>query len=270
MSKATTSTFREKKRAGEPIVMLTAYDFFTARLVDEAGVDGILVGDSLGMVIQGHPSTLPVTLDDVLYHTSAVARAGPSGLVVGDMPFLTYQVSDEEAVRNAGAFLRAGAEAVKVEGGVERAHTVRRLVDAGIPVMGHIGLTPQSVHQLGGYKLQGKTPPEAARLVADAEALAEAGAFAVVLEMLPAEVARDVRSAVSIPTIGIGAGKGCDGQILVTHDLLGLFGETSPRFVRRYAELGKEAVDAMRRYAQDVRAGSFPGEDETYHLGKGT
>ena len=253
-----------RKANGQKITMLTAYDATMARLMDRAGIDALLVGDSLGMVILGHETTLPVTLDAMIHHTRAVANGAKRALVVADMPFLTYQVNPEEAVRNAGRLLQqGGAAAVKMEGGVAVEETVRRLVDVGIPIMGHIGLTPQSVHRLGGYRVVGKTGEEAGRLMRDAQALERAGAFAVVLELIPAEVAASITSALSIPTIGIGAGPDCDGQVLVSYDALGLFDEFTPRFVKRYADLGGQLVKATEDYIADVQAGRFPAVEHS-------
>lgn len=261
--KMTAATFRALK-GKERIPTLTAYDAGTARLVDEAGIPLILVGDSLGMTVLGFDSTLPVTLDHMLHHTAAVTRGAKNALVVADMPFLTYQVNDDEAVRNAGRFLQeAGADAVKLEGGAERAGLIRRLVNNGIPVMGHIGLTPQSVKGLG-YKVQGRGEAAAAKLLADANALAEAGVFSLVLEAVPARLAADITAAVPVPTIGIGAGSGCDGQILVFHDLVGLFPDFTPKFVKQYARLGETLHAAFRDYADDVRGGRFPGPEHSY------
>lgn len=258
MGKVTTKTLIEKAERGEPITMLTAYDHATGRLVDEAGCDVVLVGDSLGMVVLGYESTLPVSLEEMLHHTAAVSRAVENALVVGDMPFLTFQISPEQAIENAGRFLQeAGAEAVKIEGGVPTAGTVRRLVDVGIPVMGHIGLTPQSVHQLGGYRMQGKTEKAAARLVDDALALEDAGAFAVVLEVIPAEVARTISERLTVPTIGIGAGPYCDGQVQVLSDILGLAGDFVPKHAKRYANVAEVIGGAVREYVDDVRSGTF-------------
>ncbi len=244
---------------------LTASDFSLARLVDDAGLPLILVGDSLAMTVLGYENTLPVTMRDMLHHTAAVARGVRRALVVADMPFLSYQISVEQALRNAGRFLKqAGANAVKLEGGADRAVTVATLVRNGIPVLGHIGLTPQSIQALGGYKVQGRRPEAAARLLADAHALAESGAFALVLECLPAALAAEITAAVPIPTIGIGAGAACDGQILVAHDLLGLYTEFTPRFVKRYADLGAAARGALDAYRTEVEGGVFPGPEHTY------
>ncbi len=263
----TTATFRARKAAGERIVMITAYDTATARLVDEAGVDAILVGDSLGMTVLGFTSTLPVTMDDMIRHTAAAARGATRALVIGDMPFMSFQVSPKEALRNAGRFMaEGGAGAVKLEGGVTVADAVRRISDAGIPVMGHVGLTPQSVHQLGGYKVQGKEVAGAVRLIEDCLALQEAGAFAVVLECVPAELAEFASRELAIPTIGIGAGAGCDGEVQVFHDLVGMGGDFTPRHAKRYAEAGAAIRDAVSAYASDVRGGAFPTEGQTTHM----
>jgi 3-methyl-2-oxobutanoate hydroxymethyltransferase len=251
--------FAARKRQGEKIVMLTAYDATMARLLDRAGVDALLVGDSLGTVILGLDTTLPVTLDAVVHHTRAVVRGAERAFVIADMPFLTFQVSVAEAVRNAGRLLQeGGAAAVKLEGGRPVIDVVKRLVDVGIPVMGHLGLQPQSVHQAGGYVRQATQPAAADALVIDALALQDAGAFSLVLESIPADVARAVTQALAIPTIGIGAGPDCDGQILVSYDMLGLFDGFVPSFVHQYAKLGDAIVTATREYATDVRAGRYP------------
>jgi 3-methyl-2-oxobutanoate hydroxymethyltransferase len=264
-AKVTTEQLRRMKARGEPIAVLTAYDYTSALLMDAAGIDVILVGDSMGTVVQGHDTTLPVTMDQVVYHTRCVVRGVKRAMVVADMPFLSFQVSGEEALRNAGRLLQeGGAEAVKIEGGVPVYETVRRLTSIGIPVMGHLGLTPQSIHQFGTYRTRGKDPGEARRIVADAKALGEGGAFALVLEKIPAALATEVTRSVAIPTIGIGAGPGCDGQVLVSHDMLGLFEKFRPRFVRRYAELGQAMRDAFVRYRDDVKARTFPDQRETY------
>ncbi len=248
-----------KKRRGEKIVMLTAYDYTMARLLDRAGIDVLLVGDSLGMVVLGHETTLPVTLDAMVHHTKAVSRGARRALVVADMPFLTFQVSVPEAVRNAGRLIQeGGAAGVKIEGGGAVVETAARLVEVGIPVMGHLGLLPQSVHQLGGYRQQAKLEDEAEQLLADAQALEEAGAFAVVLESIPAEVAKTVTAELRIPTIGIGAGPYCDGQVLVSYDMLGLSQDAVPSFVKRYADLGEQTVAAAKAYAEDVRHERYP------------
>jgi len=255
------------KRRGERIVMVTAYDFPSARLVDEAGIPVILVGDSLGNTVLGYETTIPVTLADMLHHTRAVTRAVRRALVVADMPFLTFQVTPEEALRNAGRLVQeGGAQAVKLEGGGPVVETVARLVRAGIPVMGHLGLTPQSVHALGGFRLQARTAGAVRQLFEDALALEEAGAFAIVLELVPAPVARAVSEVLTIPTIGIGAGPGCDGQVQVLTDLLHFLPGPLPRHARAYLDLASLVSDALRRYAEDVRSGAFPGEAESFGL----
>lgn len=257
---------RARKGGGDPLVMVTAYDAPSARVVDEAGADLILVGDSVAMVVLGHDDTLAVTIEEMVHHVAAVVRAKPRALVVGDLPWLSYHVSPEDTVRNAAALVRAGAAAVKLEGGRKRLPAVRAILDAEIPVMGHLGLTPQSVHALGGFRVQGKRLDAARAIVDDAVALAEAGCFALVLECIPDGVARMVTDAVPVPTIGIGAGRHCDGQVLVYHDLLGLGDRDAPRFVRRYADLKAEATSAVARFVTDVCAGRFPSSDETYHM----
>ena len=265
--KVTTLTFRQKKERGEPITMLTAYDYPTAMAIDKAGIDSILVGDSLAMVVLGYENTLPVTMDEMLHHARAVARGAKASLLVGDMPFMSYQVSVEDAVRNAGRFLQQGGmDAVKLEGGRERADAVRAIVNAGIPVMGHLGLTPQSVNQLGGFRAQGKTASAAKRLLEDAQILEEAGAFSLVLESVPARLAEYISKHISIPTIGIGAGAGCDGQVLVTHDLLGLFERFTPKFVRQYANLHETMNKAFTEYLNDVNAKQFPAAEHTVEM----
>ncbi|MBI2757803.1 MAG: 3-methyl-2-oxobutanoate hydroxymethyltransferase [Chloroflexi bacterium] len=265
--KITTAVFRRKKERGEPITMLTAYDYPTALAEDLAGVDSILVGDSLGMVVLGYQNTLPVTMDDMLHHSKAVARGAQFALLIGDMPFMSYQVSAEEALRNAGRFLQeAGIDAVKLEGGRERAEAIRAIVGAGIPVMGHLGLTPQSVNQLGGFKPQGKTAVAAKRLVEDALLLEEAGCFSIVLESVPAKLAELISKKISIPTIGIGAGAGCDGQVLVTHDLLGLFDRFTPKFVKKYANFHAEMQRAFGEYIEDVETKRFPASEHSVEM----
>ena len=265
--KVTTLTFRQKKERGEPISMLTAYDYPTALAMDQAGVDSILVGDSLAMVVLGYENTLPVTMDEMLHHARAVARGAKSALLVGDLPFMSYQVSVEDAVRNAGRFLKeAGMDAVKLEGGHERADAVRAITSAGIPVVGHIGLTPQSIHQLGGFRAQGKTARAAKRLLEDALILEEAGCFSLVLESVPARLARLISERLSIPTIGIGAGAGCDGQVLVAHDLLGLFDRFTPKFVKQYANLNGEMTRAFNEYIADVQSRAFPAIEHTVEM----
>jgi 3-methyl-2-oxobutanoate hydroxymethyltransferase len=257
--------FRKCKAEGRKISVVTAYDALFARIVEEAGIDVILVGDSLGVVVQGHKDTLSVTMGDMLYHTRLVAGAAQRSLVIGDMPFLSYQVSVEEAVRNAGRFLQAGAAAVKLEGGEAVVDRVKAMTRAGIPVMGHLGMTPQSVHRYGGYKVQGKEADQAKVMLAEAQALEAAGAFALVLEAVPADLAGTITRALSIPTIGIGAGPHCDGQVLVLYDLLGLFEEFVPKFVKPYAHLRADAVQALRRYKEEVEQGKFPTDSESYH-----
>ena len=254
------------KGGGTPLVMVTAYDAPSARVVDGAGVDMILVGDTLAMVVLGYDDTLQVTTDDMAHHVGAVARTKPHALIVGDLPWMSYHVSREETVRNAASLIRAGAGAVKLEGGRKRLDAISAILDSEIPVMGHLGLTPQSIHAIGGFKVQGKQLDAARKIVDDAVALAEAGCFAIVLECVPDGVARMVTDAVSVPTIGIGAGRHCDGQVLVYHDLLGFEDRMRPRFVRRYAELGVAATEAVRCFAEDVRAGHFPSSEETYHM----
>jgi 3-methyl-2-oxobutanoate hydroxymethyltransferase len=266
--KVTVPAVRASKEHGEKLVCLTAYDYPTARIVDEAGTDIILVGDSLGNVVLGYDSTVPVTLEEMLHHTRAVRRGVQRALLVADMPYGTYHTGETEAVRAALRLIKeGGAEAVKLEGGRNRVEVIKRLVAEEIPVMGHIGLTPQSLNKLGSYRLQAKTADAARTLIEDAKMLEDAGVFSVVLEVVPREIARMVTEALHVPTIGIGAGAGCDAQILVTHDLLGLsFSRTSPRFVRQYANLREAMNDAVTRYADDVRAGTFPSDDESYPL----
>ena len=257
---------RKVRNGEEPLVMVTAYDAPSARVADEAGVDMILVGDSVAMVVLGYDDTLQVTVDDIAHLTAAVARAKPRPLIVADLPWMSYHVSTEETVRNAARLIRAGGERVKLEGGRKRVPMIEALVDAEIPVVGHLGLTPQSVHAMGGFKVQGKETDAAMALVGDAKALAHAGCFAIVLEGVPSEVASLVTSAVDIPIIGIGAGDDCDGQVLVYHDVLGIEDRMLPKFVRRYADLKTAAVDGVTAYAADVRSGRFPSAAESYHL----
>jgi len=265
--KVTTAVFRLKKERGEPLTMLTAYDYLTARAVDQAGIDSILVGDSLGMVMLGYENTLPVTMEDMLHHCQAVSRGASRALLIGDMPFMSYQISPAEAVRNAGRFLQdAGMDAVKLEGGEERLEAVEAIIDCGIPVLGHLGLTPQSVHQLGGFKTQGTNADAARKLLADAKLLDQAGCFGIVLESVPDRVAEYVSSQISIPTIGIGAGAGCDGQVLVTHDLLGLFDKFRPKFVKQYALLYKEIDAALGSYKAEVESGEFPKAEHSFSI----
>ncbi len=265
MAKITVLDIYKKKAEGKKITMLTAYDYPTAQIVDQAGIDMILVGDTLGMVVQGVSSTLPVTMDEMIYHTRIVSRGAQSAMVVGDMPFLSYQTDKADAVRNAGRFLKeAGAEAVKLEGGTQMAEAIRSIVHAGIPVMAHIGLTPQSVHMLGGFKVQGKDEAAREKILADARAVQDAGAFSVVLEAMPASLAKEIHGMLHIPTIGIGAGADCDGQVLVIHDLLGLFDRFTPKFVKKYANLKDQALKAVKEYKQDVEGGKFPSEEHSF------
>jgi 3-methyl-2-oxobutanoate hydroxymethyltransferase len=265
--KVTTLSLRKLKQKQEPITMLTAYDYATAVAVDLAGIDTILVGDSLGMVVLGYENTLPVTMDDMIHHCKAVARGARYAMLIGDMPFMSYQASVDEAVRNAGRFLQEGGmDAVKLEGGRERLPAVSAIISAGIPVMGHLGLTPQSVHQLGGFKAQGKTAQAAKDLLDDALALEDAGCFSLVLETIPARLAQLVSERLAIPTIGIGAGIGCDGQVLVTHDLLGLFDRFTPRFVKKYADMHGEMARAFEAYKSDILSRKFPGDEHSIDM----
>lgn len=263
--RVTIHTLRQMKERGEKITVLTAYDATFARLLDEGGADVLLVGDSLGMVVQGLDTTLPVTLDEMAYHCRAVARGAKRAHIVGDLPFMTYQGSIEQGMMSAGKLMKeGGCHSVKLEGGAAHAELVRRLVSAGIPVMGHIGLTPQSYHQLGGFKVQGRDAKGRERLIADARALEEAGAYAVVLEAIPADIAADITDALTIPTIGIGAGVHCDGQVLVSYDMLGMDESFKPRFVRRFATLGATIKEAVSSYVQEVRSGTFPSDAESF------
>jgi 3-methyl-2-oxobutanoate hydroxymethyltransferase len=265
--KITVQTLRQKKARREPISMLTAYDYPTALAIDQAGIDVILVGDSLGMVVLGYQNTLPVTMGDMLHHCKAVARGAQYALLVGDMPFMSYQASVAEAVRNAGRFLQqAGMDAVKLEGGRERLDAIAAILAAGIPVMGHLGLTPQSVNQLGGFRPQGRDALAARRLLEDALLLQDAGCFSLVLESVPARLGRIISERLEIPTIGIGAGDGCDGQVLVTHDLLGLFERFTPRFVKKYADLHGEMGRAFSEYKAEVEAGAFPAQEHSIEM----
>lgn len=265
--KNTAATFAAAKAKGEKLSMLTAYDYSTAKLEDESGINGILVGDSLGNVMLGYEDTVSVTMEDMIHHGAAVARGAKNALVVVDMPFMSYEVTVEEAVRNAGRLMKEGrAGAVKLEGGVRVAEQIRAIVKAGIPVMGHIGLTPQSINVFGGFKVQGKSEEAARALLADAKAVEEAGAFAVVIEAVPAALAQMITDAVSIPTIGIGAGAGCDGQILVYQDMLGMFSDFTPKFVKRYANVGEVMREAFANYAAEVASGAFPTEEHTYKI----
>ena len=265
--KNTAATFAAAKAKGEKLSMLTAYDYSTAKLEDESGINGILVGDSLGNVVLGYEDTVSVTMEDMIHHGAAVARGAKNALVVVDMPFMSYEVTVEEAVRNAGRLMKEGrAGAVKLEGGVRVAEQIRAIVKAGIPDMGHIGLTPQSINVFGGFKVQGKSEEAARALLADAKAVEEAGAFAVVIEAVPAALAQMITDAVSIPTIGIGAGAGCDGQILVYQDMLGMFSDFTPKFVKRYANVGEVMREAFANYAAEVASGAFPTEEHTYKI----
>ena len=257
--------FQRHKRDKKKLIVVTAYDALFTRIVEQAGIEAILVGDSLGVVVQGKANTLSVTMDDMLYHTKLVAGAAQRALVIGDMPFMSYQASHEDALRNAGRFLQAGAQAIKLEGGAVVVDRVAAMTSIGIPVMGHLGMTPQSVHRYGGYKIQGKESDHALVLLNDAKALEAAGAFAIVLEAIPAELAKTITEQLTIPTIGIGAGPHCDGQILVLYDLLGLFDEFVPKFVKPYAHLKADALQALRRYKEEVEQGKFPGDSESYH-----
>jgi len=269
--KVTVPDLQRMKEAGTKITALTAYDFPFGRIVDTAGIDVILVGDSLGMVVQGLDTTLPVTVEETIYHCRMVARARQRALLVGDLPFLSYQVSVRQALRNAGRLIKeGGVEAVKLEGGMAMADTIRAIAAVDIPVMGHVGLTPQSVHRMGGHRVQGRrrgqAPGSRARVLADALAVEEAGAFAVVLEGIPLDLAAEITARLAVPTIGIGAGRHCDGQILVLHDVLGLYDRLTPKFVKRYAELGQAATDAVATYAREVRQGTFPDEAHSFLL----
>ncbi len=265
MAKTTIQDFLKKKSEGRKITMLTAYDYPFAQIVDEAGIDAILVGDSLGMVVQGLENTLPVTMDEMIYHTKMVCRAVKNALVIGDMPFMSYQASIEDAVRNAGRFLKeAGASAVKLEGGAEVAEQIRAMTRSEIPVMAHIGLTPQAIHRMGGYKVQGKTEEAAKRLLHEAHIVEDAGAFALLLEAIPIKLARKITNELSIPTIGIGAGPHCDGQVLVLHDVIGMFERFVPKFVKRYANLKEEAMKAIETYRREVEQGVFPSDEQSF------
>ncbi len=264
MSKWTANKIKNLK-GGQKVVCLTAYDYSTARIVDEAGIQMILVGDSLAMTMLGYKTTLPVTIEEMLHHTAAVVRGVKDALVVADMPFMSYQASVEQAIRNAGRFIKeAGAAAVKIEGGAFRVPVVKALVENGIPVLGHIGLTPQSINEMGGYKVQGKKTKEAGLLLRDAKALEKAGVFAIVVECVPAALGRDITRSVNVPTIGIGAGMHCDGQILVIHDLLGLYAELTPKFAKRYADLGGAMKKAFESYKSEVEQGTFPAEEHSF------
>ncbi|MHB8482334.1 MAG: 3-methyl-2-oxobutanoate hydroxymethyltransferase [Nitrospiria bacterium] len=256
---------RKKKDEGKKLTMLTAYDYLFASIVDAAGIDMVLVGDSLSVVVQGNSNTLPVTMDEMVYHTRIVSKGVKNAVLLADMPFLSYQTSNEEAVRNAGRFLKeGGAMGVKLEGGLAMIDRIKAIVDTGIPVMGHVGLTPQSIHKFGGYKVQGKNEKEAENILSDARFIEEAGAFALLLEGIPAELAGKITESLTIPTVGIGAGPDCGGQVLVLYDLLGLFDRFVPKFVRQYADFKKLAEEAVRHYKKDVEAGKFPSKEESY------
>jgi len=266
----TINDIKAMKEKGEKITMLTAYDYSTAKIVDEVGIPLILVGDSLGMVVLGYESTIPVTMDEMIHHTKAVVRGTKQAMVIGDMPFMTYHVSVDDALRNAARFIQeAGAQAIKLEGGVTVAEKVRRVVQCGIPVQGHIGLTPQSIHQLGGHKVQGRSPEAAIRTIEDAQALEEAGVFSIVLETVPAPLAALITEKVSVPTIGIGAGIGCDGQVQVINDILGSFADFVPKHAKQYAKLTDIIRDAVTEYHDEVRAGSFPTDKQSFSMDKG-
>lgn len=264
-TKMTVQDLLRKKREKQKITMITAYDYPFAQIVDEAGIDVILVGDSLAMVVQGLENTLPVTMDEMVYHARMVSRAARSAMVIGDMPYLSYQVSTEDAVRNGGRFLKeGGAHAVKLEGGREVAKQVEAMTRSEIPVMAHLGLTPQAIHRMGGYKVQGKTGEAAKRLLEDAKILEDAGAFSLILEAIPAELAKQITDELAIPTIGIGGGPYCDGQVLVIHDVIGLFDRFVPKFVKKYANLKIDALEAVRKYKEEVEAGDFPGKEHSF------
>ncbi|MEN6467838.1 MAG: 3-methyl-2-oxobutanoate hydroxymethyltransferase [Smithella sp.] len=265
INRKTILDIKKMKTLGEKITMLTAYDYGMAAILDESGIDILLVGDSLGMVVLGYDSTLPVTMEDMLHHTQAVARGSSKAMIVADMPFLSYQVSQEAALANAGRFLKeADAQAVKLEGGREHAEIIHKMTYAGIPVMAHLGLTPQSVHQLGGYKVQGKKEDAADAILQDAKILEEAGAFSVVLECVPEKLAAEITAALSIPTIGIGAGVHCDGQVLVVNDMLGMYDRMTPKFVKKYANLNLEIKNAVKHYVQDVKTSAFPDAEHSF------
>jgi 3-methyl-2-oxobutanoate hydroxymethyltransferase len=265
IDKITVRSFAKMKEKGEKIAVLTAYDFFTARILDQIGIDSILVGDSVNMVFYGSPTTLSINMDQMIYHTKAVSSAVKRALIIADMPFLSYQTNTSDAILNAGRFLKeGGAQAVKIEGGSEMAETVKKIIEVGIPVMGHIGLTPQSIHKLGGYVVRGKTEEDRKYLMESAKILEGVGCFSVLLESVPKELAENISKSLKIPTIGIGAGAGCDGQVLVINDILGLFEDFKPKFVRRYVELGKEIKKACLNYLNDVKSGRFPSEEESY------
>jgi 3-methyl-2-oxobutanoate hydroxymethyltransferase len=265
MSTFTIHDFLKKKKDGNKITMLTAYDYPFAHIVDEAGIDVILVGDSLGMVVQGLDNTLPVSMDEMIYHTKMVSRAVKNAMVIGDMPFMSYHTGIDDAVRNAGRFLKeAGASAVKIEGGAEIAEHISAMTRSDIPVMAHIGLTPQSIHRMGGYKVQGKTEESAKRLIEEAHKVEDAGAFSLLLEAIPMDLAQTISRELSIPTIGIGAGPHCDGQVLVLHDVIGLFDRFVPKFIKQYANLKETALNAIKEYREDIEKGTFPSEDQSF------
>lgn len=264
--KHTILTFQEAKRKKQKVTMLTAYDYSTAKLMDESGIPAILVGDSLGMVMLGYENTLSVTMEDMIHHTKAVAKGAKQALVITDMPFMSYQTSVYDAVKNAGRLVKeGGAQAVKLEGGIAVCEQIKAVVDASIPVCAHLGLTPQSVHSFGGYKVQGRGKAEAKRLLDEAKAVEKAGAFALVLECIPVEVAKQITEQLQIPTIGIGAGPYCDGQVLVYQDMLGMYSEVTPKFVKRYATVGETMINAFHRYQEEVEDGRFPCEEHSYH-----
>lgn len=263
--KVTVKTFLEMKKKGERVAVLTAYDFFTAKILDEIGIDCILVGDSVNMVFYGSKTTLSIGIDQMIYHTKAVSKAVKRAMVVADMPFLSYQTNVSDAIFNAGRFLKEGrAEGVKIEGGLEMTQTIKKIIEVGIPVMGHIGLTPQSIHKFGGFTVQGKEDKTKKYLIESAKELEKIGCFSVVLESMPKDLAKKISGSIKIPTIGIGAGSFCDGQVLVVNDILGLFEDFKPKFIRRYAELGKEIRKACQKYLKDVKSGQFPSEEESY------
>lgn len=265
--KNTSVTFKESKKNGEKLTMLTAYDYTTAKLLDESGVDSILVGDSLGMVVLGYDDTLSVTMEDMIHHSAAVARGAKNALIITDMPFMSYQTSVYDAVVNAGRLVKEGkAQAVKLEGGIEFCEHIKAIVKASIPVCAHIGLTPQSINAFGGFKVQGKGKEEAQRLLDEARAVEEAGAFAVVLECVPAKLAKKISESISIPTIGIGAGAGCDGQVLVYQDMLAMYSDFKPKFVKQYAQIGNVMKDAFRQYIDEVKSGAFPSEEHIFKI----
>lgn len=265
--KNTSVTFKDSKKNGEKLTMLTAYDYTTAKLIDEAGVDSILVGDSLGMVVLGYDDTLSVTMEDMIHHSAAVARGAKNALIITDMPFMSYQTSVYDAVVNAGRLVKEGrAQAVKLEGGKEFCEHIRAIVNASIPVCAHIGLTPQSINAFGGFKVQGKGKEAAQRLLDEARAVEEAGAFAVVLECVPAKLAKKISESISIPTIGIGAGAGCDGQVLVYQDMLAMYSDFKPKFVKQYAQVGGVMKDAFKQYISEVKSGAFPSEEHTFSI----